>query len=122
MRYHRYMKFERARMSLCDNLFKVSVMSEFNDPSECRARFVASGDVPALHKYIHEIMKVECVRRMNAFTPETQAILTEDTNTGGYNANNDFKSNYCHFDDGFLCRFGGHVERLCNGIYMGIHI
>ena len=75
------MKFEHASLSLCDNFFKVSATSEFNDPSECRARFVASGDVPALHKFIHDNydrLKVECIRRMNMFTPESQASLMED--------------------------------------------
>lgn len=82
MRYIRYMKYEHARQSLRDNLFKVSTASEFNDPSECRARFISSGEVPALRSYIHDNydrLKVECIRRMNSFSPETQKILTEDT-------------------------------------------
>lgn len=76
------MKFEYARLSLRDNLFKISTTTEFNDPSECRARFAASGDVPALHKFIHDNydrLKVDSIRHMNSYTPEAQAILTEDT-------------------------------------------
>ena len=80
MRCIRYMKFEHARKSLRDGLFKVSRISEFNDPSECRVRFVNSGEVPALRKYIRKNfsrLQSECIRRSNANTPESQSLFTE---------------------------------------------
>lgn len=80
MRCIRYMKFEHARKSLRDGLFKVSRISEFNDPSECRVRFVNSGEVPALRKYIHKNfsrLQSECIRRSNSNTPESQSLFTE---------------------------------------------
>ena len=77
----RYMKFEYAQQSLQDNLFKVSKLSEFNDPSECRVRLFNSGEVNALRNYIHNNysrLQTECIRRSNSYTPESQSIYTED--------------------------------------------
>jgi len=79
MRLYRYMKFEHAAQSLRDGFFKLGQPSKFNDPFECRGRFI-NMDVP-LRKHIHadyERLRFECIRRTNANTQELQARFTED--------------------------------------------
>ena len=81
MRCFRYMKFEHARQSLRDNLFKVSRLSEFNDPSECRIRLEHSSSVPALRKYIRENLvrlQSEFMRLYADITPDARKRFSED--------------------------------------------
>jgi hypothetical protein len=40
MRYCRYLKFDYAEESLWTGLYKVSHPSEFNDPFECRGKYI----------------------------------------------------------------------------------
>lgn len=81
MRCYRYMKFEHAVQSLQDNFFKVNRLSQFNDPFECRARFINSCDVPALRKFVHmnfARLKSEAIRQTNSYTPDAQQRFTEN--------------------------------------------
>ena len=81
MRCLRYMNFEHAAQSLQDNFFKVNCLSQFNDPFECRARFINSGDVPALRKFVHmnfARLQSEAIRQTNSYTPDAQRRFTEN--------------------------------------------
>lgn len=78
MRCCRYMKFEHAAESLRDCFFKVSGPLEFNDPFECRGRYVNFDGV--LHQYIHdnfERLRFEAILRTRSTTPEQQDRFTE---------------------------------------------
>ena len=81
MRYFRYMKLEHALEGLNDGHFKVSRLSDFNDPAECRVRFFNSGDVPALRKYVHENysrLRFGCIQSTSSYTPDEQDRFSED--------------------------------------------
>lgn len=81
MRCLRYMTFRHAQASLHDGLFKVSRLSEFNDPAECRVRFINSGEVPALRNYVHDNfdrLKLKCIQMTESFSQESQDRFTED--------------------------------------------
>jgi len=78
MRCCRYMKFDYAEESLRTGLYKVSHPSEFNDPFECRGKYINYEE--PLRKYVHdnyERLKFEKIREWNISSPEIQAGLTE---------------------------------------------
>lgn len=78
MRCCRYMKFDYAEESLRTGLYKVSHPSEFNDPFECRGKYINYEE--PLRKYVHDNydrLKFEKIRDWDISSPEIQAGLTE---------------------------------------------
>ena len=78
MRCCRYMKFDYAEESLRTGLYKVSHPSEFNDPFECRGKYINYEE--PLRKYVHDNydrLKFEKIRNWDISSPAIQAGLTE---------------------------------------------
>ena len=72
------MKFDYAEESLRTGLYKVSHPSEFNDPFECRGKYINYEE--PLRKYVHDNydrLKFEKIRDWDISSPEIQAGLTE---------------------------------------------